>query len=35
MSDEVGVAAATLMLFSTRFFLWPHELEDDARRTAC
>lgn len=34
MSDEVG-AATVLMLFSARFFLWPHELENNARRTAC
>lgn len=34
MSDEAGAVAA-LMLFSARFFLWPHELEDNARRTAC
>lgn len=29
------VATTALMFFSTRFFLWPHELEDNARRTAC
>lgn len=34
MSDEVG-AATVLMLFSARFFLWPHGLEDNARRAAC
>ncbi len=32
---KVGVAGAVLMFFSARCFLWPHELEDDARRTAC
>lgn len=29
------VATTVLMFFSARFFLWPHELEDNARRTAC
>lgn len=29
------VATTALMLFSARFFLWPHELEDNARRAAC
>lgn len=29
------VATAVLMLFSARFFLWPHELENNARRAAC
>ena len=32
---KVGVATTVLMLFSARFFLWPHELENNARRTAC
>lgn len=29
------VATTALMFFSACFFLWPHELEDNARRTAC
>lgn len=32
---KVGVATTVLMLFSARFFLRPHGLEDNARRTAC
>lgn len=32
---KVGVATTVPMLFSARFFLWPHELENNARRTAC
>lgn len=31
MSEETKAP----MFFSARFFLWPHELEDNARRTAC
>ena len=29
------VATTALMFFSTRFFLWLHELEDNARRAVC
>lgn len=32
---KVGIATTAPMLFSARFFLWPHELEEDAGRTAC
>lgn len=32
---KVGVAVAVLMFFSAHCLLWLHELEDDARRTAC
>lgn len=28
-------ATTALMFFLARFFLWTHELEDNARRTAC
>lgn len=29
------VATTAFMFFSARFFLWSHELEDNARRAAC
>lgn len=34
--DALAVAAtAALSLLAARFFLWLHELEDNARRSAC
>lgn len=34
--DLIAAFAATaLSLLAARFFLWLHELEDNARRTAC
>lgn len=32
---KAGVATTVPVLFSARLFLWPHELEDNAGRTAC